>query len=809
MAANQAEVDLIVNAAGALPDLERQLSQIVRTAEDQAPEVDVQASLAVQNSIAVMSTQLDQVLRRVDASDPSIDVEAALDAQASLRNLRQDLEELTRAAARGTTDIVELEAALDFPRSLAEVTDAINDLVTDVEAVAPDIDLEVDVDTDDVPRAERVLRALGRTSITTAKGLGTLMKGVAGLSLAVGGGANTVATLVAALQQVAPAAAVATSAIVTQKLAVGTLKLAMIGVQDAIQDAFDPDISVDEFHKSLKKLAPEAALFVDQIHTIRRELKAVQQGVQNRVFRNLDEDLRDLTATAGSTLTRSLNRAADSLNSMGRNAAGAAIQLSQQGVLGKALVGANTALEQLEETPARVVRSFGFLAAASSPALNRIAVAVDDVSLRIQDKLARAFESGALEKSIDQAVATIAQLGGVLANFGAGVSNIFSGLTVNGGGLFDVLEKVSLAFERLTASREFQTILSELSLTAGVLVDNILPLIQEAFVQLAPVIEELAPVVRDFVSAIGPELIPIIQQLGPILVDIALILKDQLPLAIDLTNAALDALSVALTIVKGAMDIAKQGSEAFVNFLNSDFARAMGASSKAAVANSDLIQSKFIEWSASAVRSVLRVNEALTSFSSSLRDKLVSAFVGAAANTIQAVKNFVAEFVHIFANLPNQAREIGSNIMSGLAGGLTSGIGRVLGIARGIADSVSSTIKDALDIHSPSRVMRKIGRDTVEGFRLGMKDKVPGVKDVAASIATIATGAGITGPTIATGNINNLGGPQVGRIPTARLEPQRILNIYLDGKIVEQILDDRIKVKMNQNVRVSSQGVRL
>ena len=31
MAANQAEVDLVVSAAGALPNLERQLSQIVRT----------------------------------------------------------------------------------------------------------------------------------------------------------------------------------------------------------------------------------------------------------------------------------------------------------------------------------------------------------------------------------------------------------------------------------------------------------------------------------------------------------------------------------------------------------------------------------------------------------------------------------------------------------------------------------------------------------------------------------------------------------------------------------------------------------
>lgn len=798
MAANEAEVDLIVNAAGALPDLERQLSQIVRVAENGAPEVDVQASLAVQNSIAVMSTQLDQVLRRVDASDPSIDVEAALDAQASLRNLRQDLDELTRAAARGTTDIIDLEAQLDFPSSLAEVTAAVNDLVTDVQAAAPEIDVEVDVDTDEVPRAERVLRALGRTSIVTAKGLGTVTKSVASLSLAVGGGANAVAGLVAALQQVGPAAAVATQAMVAQKLVAGTLKLAMAGVQDAIQDAFDPSISPDDFHKSLEKLAPEARLFVDELHTMRRELKAVQQGVQNRVFSGLDDVLRRLGRQTGPAVTSALNATASSLNRMARNTAEAAGVLGDSGILGQALRGATKGLQNLEAIPGRLTLSFGLLSAAAAPAFDRITRAVDQLALKVQTKLQAAFESGALERSINDAIDTLAQLGQVLGNFASGVRNIFSGLTQDGAGLFDSLEKLSQAFEDLTASREFQTILNELVLTAGVLIDNILPLIQEAFVQLAPVIQELAPVVRDFVAAIGPELIPIIQQLGPILIDIALILKDQLPLAIDLTNAALDALSVALTIVKGAMDIAKKGSEAFVNFLNSDFARAMGASSKAAVANAGLIQSKFIEWSASAVRSVSTVNNALAEFSTSLRDRFVAAFVSAAANTIQSVKNFVAEFVNIIANLPARAYEIGVNIMSGLAGGLTSGIGRVLSIARGIADSVSSTIKDALDIRSPSRVLFGIGQDTVDGFVLGIKDKFAAVGDAMSDLGAQTTLAG---------TFSARSGFKSIALPALQAAPA-VTNVYVGNEFLARYVDGRVQAVDTRSRRVLSQGVR-
>ncbi|TXS16342.1 hypothetical protein EAO70_12960 [Streptomyces sp. adm13(2018)] len=822
MAANQAEVDLIVNAAGALPDLEQQLSQIVRTAEDGAPEVDVQASLAVQNSLAVMSTQLDQVLRNIDANDPSIDVEAALDAQASLRNLRQDLDELTRAAARGTTDIIELEAALDFPRSLAEVTEAITDLVNDVEAAAPEIDLEVDVDTDQVPRAERVLRALGRTSITTAKGLGTVTKGVAALSLAVGGGAQALAGLVAALQQVAPAAAVGTQAILAQKLATGTLKLAMVGVQDAIQDAFDPDISVEDFHKSLKTLAPEAALFVDEIHTIRRELKALQQGVQNRVFKDFDELFRALSRDVGPDVSRALNQTAGTFNRMAKEVGIAALALDKQGVLGQALDGATTGLQNLEQVPARLATAFGLLAAASAPAFDRITAAVDRVAASMVERLQQSFASGELEEAINKAVDTIGQLLGVVANFGQAIGNIFGGLTQNGRGLFQILEDISVAFENLTASQEFQTILGELAATADALVQNILPLIQEAFVQLGPVIEELAPVVRDFVAAIGPELIPIIQELGPILVDLALIMREQLPLAIDLANAAIDAIVIALQVLGVAMDVARQGSEKFADFYHSDFIESFRAASNAAVTHRDILKSAFIDWTSSAYSSIRSFQNALGDFSASLRDRLTAAVIESLGSMLRALRSFIGEFVHTLATLPSRAYDIGVQIMAGLAGGLTSGIGRIIGIARNIADSVTSTIKGALDIRSPSKVTDKLGSDTAKGFSNGLEREGKKVKKVAKQIANEVKLAFADGTTPvsdfarsvkAIDTSKTVKGMAAESSFTQRLtlsgQGTSVVNVFLDGKLYNQIIDSRIKINDKKRDRIAAQGVRV
>ena len=801
MAANQAEVDLVVSAAGALPDLERQLSQIVRQAENGAPEVDVQASLAVQNSIAVMSTQLDQVLRGVDASDPSVDVEAALDAQTSLRNLRNDLDELTRAAARGTTDIVELEAVLDFPRSLAEVTEAVNDLVADVQRVAPEIEVEVDVDEDaerEITKTERALKFLGRTSIVTGKGLLGVGKGISQLSLAASGGANAVAALVAALQEVGPAAAVATQAILAQKLAAGTLKLAMVGVQEAIEDAFDPEISPDEFHKSLKKLAPEAALFVDEIHTMRRELKALQQGIQNRVFQDFDEVLRGLGQQLLPDVRRALNQTANTLNRMGKETAIAAFQLSKSGALGTALDGATQGLSNLEQVPGRLLTSFTLLSAGAAPAFDRITKAVDGVTQSLVEKLQRSFESGDLERAINGAIDTLVQLGSVVSNFGAGIRNIFAGLTSDGGGLFDVLEDISEAFEKLTASKEFQVILNELSLTAGTIVSTVLPLLQEAFVQLSPVIAELAPVVREFITAIGPELIPIIQELGPILVDIALILREQLPLAIDLTKAALGAVTIALQVVAVAVDLARKGSEKFAEFYRSDFVESFRLASNAALINRDTITDAILRWTASGIASVRNFQNTLNDFSSNLRGRFVDAVIESVGSAARAFQSLGAEIISVIGTLPDRLFDIGLQIVNGLTGGLRAGIGSVISAAHDIASAVPNSVKELLDIRSPSRVMFGLGEDTTDGFLLGIKSGFSEVSTLMSGLADMTT---------LDGSFSTRAGLQTVPLPGLQAAPA-VTNVYVGNEFLARYVDGRVQAIDTRNRRVLSQGRR-
>jgi hypothetical protein len=81
----------------------------------------------------------------------------------------------------------------------------------------------------------------------------------------------------------------------------------------------------------------------------------------------------------------------------------------------------------------------------------------------------------------------------------------------------------------------------------------------------------------------------------------------------------------------------------------------------------------------------------------------------------------------------------GSNFGSGFAKGISSAYDSVVGAAKRLAKSASSTVKDWLDIHSPSRVTRGFGMYFGEGLALGIDDKVKRVGASAKNLATKAT----------------------------------------------------------------------
>ena len=81
----------------------------------------------------------------------------------------------------------------------------------------------------------------------------------------------------------------------------------------------------------------------------------------------------------------------------------------------------------------------------------------------------------------------------------------------------------------------------------------------------------------------------------------------------------------------------------------------------------------------------------------------------------------------VYNNSQREYREIGRNVMEGLRDGLLSREDHLMSAARRIAENMQATMQHALDINSPSRVMREqVGRFIPEGVAVGI-DKYAGV----------------------------------------------------------------------------------
>ena len=91
--------------------------------------------------------------------------------------------------------------------------------------------------------------------------------------------------------------------------------------------------------------------------------------------------------------------------------------------------------------------------------------------------------------------------------------------------------------------------------------------------------------------------------------------------------------------------------------------------------------------------------------------------------------------------LTSAYRVCGENAGNALALGLLSKKNAVVQSARLVADAAKNALKEALDIHSPSRVTMKMGQRFDEGFVKGLAAGRANVQDAAAGIGDLSLDA--------------------------------------------------------------------
>ena len=83
---------------------------------------------------------------------------------------------------------------------------------------------------------------------------------------------------------------------------------------------------------------------------------------------------------------------------------------------------------------------------------------------------------------------------------------------------------------------------------------------------------------------------------------------------------------------------------------------------------------------------------------------------------------------------------LGQQIINGIVGGIKGGIGAVGSAIEGVANAAVAKVKTTLDIHSPSRVMHKLGLNTAEGLAQGIREGRVSVEEASRLLADTPRG---------------------------------------------------------------------
>lgn len=100
----------------------------------------------------------------------------------------------------------------------------------------------------------------------------------------------------------------------------------------------------------------------------------------------------------------------------------------------------------------------------------------------------------------------------------------------------------------------------------------------------------------------------------------------------------------------------------------------------------------------------------------------------------------------------------GAAIVDGLVEGLKSGVGMLNSTVLGLGQGIKTTFKDALGIHSPSKVFEEYGKNTTKGFERGVEGGSGGAQDAVGSMISAPKGGGGGGSVTVNITINASGG---------------------------------------------------
>lgn len=173
------------------------------------------------------------------------------------------------------------------------------------------------------------------------------------------------------------------------------------------------------------------------------------------------------------------------------------------------------------------------------------------------------------------------------------------------------------------------------------------------------------------------------------------------------------------------------------------------------------------------------------------------AFIGPIVTNIwTTIQNAFNNGVAWLTGLVSTMAQIGRDIISGLINGITERIGALTEKINSVKNTIVGGLKNALQVHSPSKLTMKLGTFITEGLSIGMQQELPTLNKTTQQVATAAIPA--YSPENTVSSTNNATSENNSWAP--------VFNLTINGADNPRVLEQQVRQYVADAMRESFQG---
>jgi hypothetical protein len=363
-------------------------------------------------------------------------------------------------------------------------------------------------------RAANESSTFGRVAATTAA-KATLV-GAAAAAAAPG-----LLQLTAALVPATGAAIALPAALLSIKAVTGTVKLAALGVGEAIQEGFTG--SAEKAAEALKALPPEARIFAKSVIGLKGDLEGLRTVVSDRMFAPINESFEPLVNRYLPLAQTQLPRISQAVGATAGQFAIAATKGQLFGGVNAVLENTSLAIALANENVFGLTDALGNVLKVGAPVVAELGRGFGETSGKVAEFINEAAKTGQLAQWMRDGINTIKTLGSIAGNVFGIVNSLMRAATASGGNLLITLRDITGQIDDFLKSGQG---LEGLNATFKVMGDigqglrtglgAALPAIAQSAAIAGPTIGQLAQVAGDLVVAVAP-LLPYFTELATLL----------------------------------------------------------------------------------------------------------------------------------------------------------------------------------------------------------------------------------------------------------------------------------------------------